>query len=200
MYFETVRSKDATWIKDKIGAKLNSMIVSASSPKMTVMEINGFDREMMAINWINKTHLDGPYYRSRLWSVINEFYNGSPEEFAIHLAIYIDKRIVQAYIKAEENLDVSPSQVVVTLDKNGNLPYGLEYKYSENYTDKTSNFVVPATECQIEYLKSLAIKHGYYFYDSNITKEAASSYINFFKNIDYLTEPEGFDTHFSKAI
>ena len=48
MYFETVRSKDATWIKDKIGAKLNSMIVSASSPKMTVMEINGFDRETLA--------------------------------------------------------------------------------------------------------------------------------------------------------
>ena len=44
MLFETVKSENAKWIKNKIGALLNHMIVSASAPKMTVTEINELDR------------------------------------------------------------------------------------------------------------------------------------------------------------
>lgn len=196
MLFETVKSENAKRIKNKIGALLNHMIVSASAPKMTVTEINELDREMMAFNWSNKTIADGPYYTDRILSVINDSYNGLADDFYSHLAIYIDKRLVQTYIKAKEHLDVSPSQVTVTFDKDGNLPYGLKFQYLENLPSS----IAPATQKQLDYLEALAIKNGYYFNDKSVTKEKASSYINFFTNMDYEIEPDDFDEHFIKAI
>lgn len=199
MLFENIKSKNATWIKDKIGALLYHMIVY---PKelIQITEINKMDRVVLASNWL-KTSIEGDCYREgRVWNVIDEFYNGSADEFVTNLAIYIDKRLAQAYIKAKEHLDVSPSQVVIILDDDGKLPYGLEYQYTENYTSQLPMFVAPATEKQIEYLEALAIKNGYYFNDNGLTKELASSYINFLKNMDYETQPDNFDEHFIKAI
>ena len=72
--------------------------------------------------------------------------NGLADDFYSHLAIYIDKRLVQTYVKAKEYLDASPSQVIVTLDANGNLPYGLKYKYEENYISHLPTTVAPGTE------------------------------------------------------
>ncbi len=200
MLFETVKSKNAIWIKDKIGALLSNMVVSASNPKMSVTEINTLDRKLMAFNWSNKTIANGPYYADRILSVINEFYNGLSDDYYSHLAIYIDKRLVQAYIKGKEHLDVSPSQVPITFDKDGKLPYGLKFQYSENYISCLPSSIAPATKKQLDYLKVLAIKNGYYFNAGRLTKEKASSYIDFLKNIDYEIEPDNFDEYYIKAL
>lgn len=204
MILENANSKNAIWIKQKIGELMHHMVISTYlSPReksMTIMELNALDRESIALDWFNSTVSWNHYQEERVWNVIEDFYDCSSGWFIKDLAIYIDKRLVQAYIKARDNIDVSPSQVIVTLDKDGNLPYGLKYKYSENYTSLLPASVAPATKKQLDYLKDLAIKNGYYFNNEGLTKEKASSYINFFKNMNYIAEPDDFNLYFIKAI
>ena len=153
MILENAKSENAKWIKQKIGELMHHMVISpylsSQGESITVAELNELDRELMASNWFNSTVACNHYQEERVWNVIEAFYDCSSCWFIRDLAIYIDKRLVQAYIKAKEHLDVPPSQVTINLDEYGNLPYGLKYKYQDNYSNPIPWSIAPATEKQI---------------------------------------------------
>lgn len=204
MILENANSKNAIWIKQKIGEWLSHKIVwsqfSTQRKLRTTGELNELDRMDLSCYWF-ETFIEGkPYYEERAWNVIEDYYDCSYKSFKEDVAIYIDKRLPQAYLKEKDHLDTSPSGVKIKLDEDGNLPYGLAYKYPENYLSYAPSFVAPATEKQIKYLEHLAMKNGYYFNKNGLTKEKASSFITFLLNMDSVSEPENFNVHFNKAI
>ena len=196
MILKDVNCEDGIWIKHKIGDWLSHCLVRGKSVK----ELNELDRIELAEHWYEYDIERNHFTMERAWNVIDNYYGNNRIDFVEDVAVYIDMQLPKVYLKYKDKIDKAPSLITVKLDKNGELPYRLKYVYEENYISILPSSIAPATEKQIKYIETLAIKNNYHFTKKDITKEQASSFINFLKDIDLLSEPEDFQRHFKKAI
>lgn len=203
MILENANSRDGIWTKQKLGDYVSQDVVWSCPYFSTrilksVEEINELDRMELSWHWWNSFVKENPYHEERVWNVISDYYGGLTEFFIDDVAVYIDMRLPQAYLKHKEHIDAGPSQIKICADENGNLPYGIKYKYKANYNRLVKPVGAPATDKQLSYIEYLADKNGYHFNHNEMTLKEASSFITFLKNIDSYSEPDGFNLYFSK--
>ena len=162
----------------------------------TIEELNAMDRKDLARKWYEEDTRS--VWKLRRWEeIISSFYHGDKEAFLNEVARYIDDRIPRAYLKYHGDGD-TPAGNHVKCDENGNPVTGLIYHYQDNKSPQ--QYSPGATQKQINFLVDLASKKGFTLWPDGITKDEASTCIDYFLNMNSRPEPVCFQKYFKPRI
>lgn len=193
--FDRLPKEDSRALKQYIGNFVSHVVVN--NGKAAPEELNTLSREILAREWYHYETKHSVWKERRFTSLMD--YYDTDEDFYEDVARYIDDRIPRAYLKHHGgDGGKAPDSQKVTVDENGNLPFGLVYHYPNKITD--ANYEEEITPRQLKYLEALAWKNNHYFYPEGMTKKEASECIDYFLNMDFKMEPECFKKHFKATM